>query len=299
MLWLATAFAGYLFSATAALLEKYLLADRIKSPAMLPFGFRFFGWQSVGWCRGAGVLFLYGLTALYTAVKQSEVSRIAPLAGTVMSFVVLGLSAFLGTSETEGTLIATEHILAFFLLIGGGLLITFDLPLRKDEHVPALTIFSGILMALSVFSLKQGFESGNFVSGMVWSRLGIFVAGISLLAIPMYRTHILSGCCDFSSFDRKAMGTGAWFLANKLCAGLGSFLFSYAVFLGPVALVQALSGIQYALLLVLAFLFSYRYPHIFEERLYFWDWFQKAVAIILIGLGIWFSAFAGATFLMV
>jgi hypothetical protein len=42
---------------------------------------------------------------------------------------------------------------------------------------------------------------------------------------------------------------------------------------------------------------SFRFPGIFGEKLYFWDWFQKAVAIIIIGWGLWLATVSGVSLL--
>ncbi|MGB4942556.1 MAG: hypothetical protein WBO92_00410, partial [Candidatus Moraniibacteriota bacterium] len=75
------------------------------------------------------------------------------------------------------------------------------------------------------------------------------------------------------------------------------FFLTYAAFLGPVTFIQALNGVQYAFVLVLAIPLAFRYPKVFEEKLYFWDWFQKGLAVILIALGMWLAVTQGADFL--
>lgn len=307
MSWVSVALAGYFLSAVSALLDKYLLSDsHIKGPAayaffvalfsffaivFIPFGFRFFGWQSTALFLVSGILFLYGLTAFYAAVKANEVSRIAPLVGTTISAVAM-IAAFVPGTFSEGGLDTTRGF-ALLLLIGGGLLIAFDLPLRKGERIPIYVIIAGVLIAFSILLLKQGYAQANFVSGLVWSRLGMFGAGLSLLLIPAFRHQILEKSSHFSTAPKSAVGTGAIFLINKTCAGIATFLLTYATFLGPVSFVQALSGMQYLFLLALAVPLSFRYPDIYGEKLFFWDWAQKVFAIFLIGLGLWLAAMSG------
>lgn len=312
MSWITVALFGYFFNAVAAIFDKYLLAERIKTPAVyaffvslfslfvLPFaffGFRFFNWQTTGIFLLSGVLFLYGLVAAYTAVKESEISRVSPLIVTVVSLVAISVGFFPGTfSETAFSLL---HILALVLLIGGGLLVSFDLPLRKHEHISLSVIVAGIAMGVSLLLLKYGYGQTNFVSGLIWSRIGIFLGGLSLLLVPLYRGQILGEMEKFSTTSRTALHTGALFVLNKVCAGAASFLIIYAAYLGPVSFVQAFSGMQNVFLLFLALPLSLRYPRVFGERMYFWDWFQKACAIIIIGLGLWLAATSGVKLLVV
>jgi uncharacterized membrane protein len=303
---MAVALAGYFFNAVMALLDKYILAGPIKAPAVyaffvsifslfalffIPFGFRFFGWQSTGIFLLSGMLFLYGLLIFYFAVKRWEVSRAAPLTGTAVSLTAMS-ALFLPNVFSEGSLTMT-HILALLLLIGGGLLISFDLPLKQGERVSGKVILAGVAIGVSLLLLKYGYAQANFVSGFVWSRIGMFAAGISLFAIPSFRRQILDSFSQFSITSKPLRHAGLVLVINKICGGAAGFLITYATFLGSVSFVQAISGMQYVFLLALVFPLSLRYPKIFGERLFFWDWFQKICAILLIGLGLWLFAMSG------
>jgi hypothetical protein len=195
-------------------------------------------------------------------------------------------------SFAEGSLTAM-HILAFLLLISGGWLVAFDLPLKRGEHISGTVIVAGIAIGLSFLLLKYGYVHANFISGFVWSRVGMFAAGLSLFVVPSWRSQILASLRQFSITSKPLRHTGSVFVINKICGGLAGFLISYAMFLGPVSFVQAFSGTQYVFLLVLAWPLAWRYPRVFGERLFFWDWFQKVSAIALIGLGLWLSAVSG------
>lgn len=298
--------------AVAAIFDKYLLADRIKSPAVYAFfvslfslfvfpaaffGLRFPGWYITGVLLLSGALFLYGLVALYTAVKGNEISRVSPLTGTVVSLVAISAGFFPSTfSETA---FSFTHFLALILLIGGGLLVSFDLPLRKRDHISSSVIIAGVAMGVSLLLLKYGYTQANFVSGLIWSRLGMFLGGVSLLLVPVYRNEIFNEMHHFSTASKTVVHTGSIFVLNKVCAGTATFLIIYATYLGPVSFVQALSGMQYVFLLLLALPLSFRYPKIFSEKLLFWDWFQKVVAIIIIGLGLFIFATSGIRLLFV
>lgn len=306
MLWMTAALAGYFLNAAAALLDKYVLAGPIKAPAVyaffvsifslfalffIPFGFRFFGWQSTGVFLLSGILFLYGLLIFYFAVKRWEISRAAPLTGTAVSLTVM-LALFLPNVFSEGSL-TMERILALLILIGGGLLISFDLPLRRGERVSGAVILAGVAIGVSLLLLKYGYAQANFVSGFVWSRIGMFAAGISLFAIPSFRKQILDSFSQFSISSKTFRHTGLIFAVNKICGGAAGILITYATFLGSVSFVQAISGMQYIFLLALVFPLSLRYPKIFGEKLFFWDWFQKICAILLIGFGLWIFSMSG------
>ncbi len=310
MAWIGVALLGYFFNAVTAVLDKYLLSGPIKAPAVyaffvalfslfalgfIPFGFQFVGWEITGVLLASGVIFLYGLVAFYVAVQAWNISRIAPLVGIVVSLVAFGALLLPGFSEAEFTVI---HIVALcFLIVGGGLL-AFDLPLKPHEYVPWQVLVAGVAMGVSLLLLKYGYEQADFVSGLVWSRLGIFLAGLSLLLIPTFRRQIFSSMRGGMTPGTQNIATGVIFVVNKTLAGIGSFLIVYATFLGPVSFVQALSGMQYLFLLFLTLPLCHFFPLVYCERLLFWDWAQRIGAIFLIGLGLWLSAMSGVTVLV-
>ncbi len=310
MAWALVALLGYFFTAVSAVFDKYLLSDRIPTPAVyaffvslfslfalgfIPFGFQFSDTRTTVTLLFSGMLFVYGLVAFYQAVKQHEISRVAPLVGTVVSLVAF-LAVFLpGMSGEES--IGPWYLLALVLLIVGGLLISFDLPLRRGEHVSWFIFFAGILMGISLLLLKEGYAHTNFQSGLVWSRLGMTVAGLSLLLVPLFRGQIFAQLRGFSHRSTRATSTGALFVLNKVTAGIATFLIAYAISRGSVSFIQALSGMQYVFLLLMMMPLSLRYPALFGERLLFWDWVQKGVAVGIIALGLWLATQSGVTLL--
>lgn len=310
MTWAFVALLGYFFNAVSAIFDKYLLSDRIPTPAVyaffvslfslfalgfIPFGFEFSNWRTTGILLGSGALFVYGLVAFYQAVKQHEVSRVAPLVGTIVS-VVAFLAVFVPGVTGEGH-VGSSYVGALVLLIIGGLLISFDLPLRRGEHISWFVVLAGLLMGLSFLMLKEGYAHTNFQSGMVWSRLGMTGAGISLLIIPVFRRQILAQLRGFAHRSSRATSTGSLFVLNKITAGIASLLIAYATFLGSVSFVQALSGMQYVFILLMMIPLSLHYPGIYGEKLHFWDWVQKGVAVIIIGCGLWLAAISGISLL--
>lgn len=309
--WLTFALAGYFFNAVTALFDKFLLAGRIKEPVvyaffvsvlslfavvLVPFGYQPIPWQTAVVFVISGVLFLYGLVAFYNAVKRSEISRVAPLVGITIS-VIAGVASF-GYGPAASLSFSPGHLFSLLLLLSGAFLIAFDLPLKKNDALMKSTLLAGALMALSLLFLKAGYRNDvDFVNGLLWSRLGFIVGGFSLFIIPEYRHAILSNTRGLSSSNRRDVTTGILFILNKVFGAAASFFLTYATFLGPVTFIQALNGVQYAFVLILAIPLAIRFPKVFEEKLYFWDWFQKGIAVILIGLGMWLAVTQGVDFL--
>jgi transporter family protein len=310
MTWISFAILGYFCNALSQLLDKVILTEKhIPKPAVYafyvslfslfslffaPFGFSIIPTYYLVVFLLSGVAFIVGLLFFYMAVKVGNVARIAPLVGLVTSLTVILGSAIFPT--TFGDIHFSRSVfLALGLLIVGGVLIAYDLPFRRGDRFPLSAILSGVLLGGSLLLLKYGYQEIDFINGLVWSRLGIVITGLSFLLIPLYRRQILVHHHPTKMKTRQNLMTLFLFVTNKSCAGIATFLILYATNLGSVAFVQALNGLQYVFLLLLAIPLSLRLPHIFGEHLGFWDWAQKGLALILIGLGFWFMGAGGVS----
>ncbi|HWQ60207.1 MAG TPA: hypothetical protein VN420_03595 [Candidatus Fimivivens sp.] len=307
MNWMTVAFAGYFFSAIASVVDKSLLSEkRIGAPALyaffvslmnlpflaiIPFGFVRFTPSAVAIGIVAGVLYLFGLLMMYYAIKQSEVSRAAPLVGaSAIAFLFL----FSVTSAlVAGKHISFLHVFAIALLAGGATLLSAGKRGVHDSRFVLSVLVAGAFQAGSLILLRQSYLASNFITGLIWSKFGIFLAGLSLFLVPSFRESILSGHGRFSKPEHKTAGTAGFFAFNQVFGGLGALLVSYAVSLGPATFVQGMGGVQFGLVFVFAMLLSARYPATFEERVSRRETIRKTVAIALLSLGIWLVALGG------
>lgn len=308
MSWILIALSGYFFNALAALFDKFLLSEgRIGSPVLyafytsivslfalvlLPFGFVFAIPKVMFLGFFSGFLFLLGLVAFYEAVKRSEVSRAAPLVGvSVVGFLFL-VSLLLGFSS--GQLFHMTDVLALGLLIAGSFALAKHGGSRRDPKFVRFVLVAGALMAASLIVLKETYSISNFSSGFVWSRLGMFLTGMSFLLFPLFREQIFSGSERHAKPTKRNFGTAAYFFLNKAFGGAGAFLIAYAVSLGPVTFIQGLNGTQFAFLFLLVIPLSFRYPHIFGERLDRVGILEKVFGIVLLALGVFLAASSGS-----
>ena len=302
MSWLFFAIAAYFLLALSYVLDKFLLADRIPKPAvyafyvallsaaslvLIPFGFY---WQGIYWTILSilsGVIFIYALLFYYEALKDNEVSRVAPLIGSIVPVATFLIAwAFLG--ET----LSAWNLGGFIFLVGGGFLISFDLPIKSRKVFRGFrcSLISGVLFALAYSLFKYVYGNSNFVSGFIWTRMGLFAGGLSLFAFPVFRKNIISSFRNLFEKRKKKQkrnaGTIALFILNKIFGGSSSILLNYAIFLGSVSLIQAMSSIQFVFILILVGIASIKYRRMFNEKLCFWDWAQKIGAVIIIAAGI-------------
>lgn len=310
MIWIGAALLGYFLLALSQILDKFLLTKgRIPEPAVYAFYvclfssfsflFSVFGLQllpasQLALYLGAGLLFTYSLLFFYYAVRDHNIDRIVPLQGlfviATVTFFSFLLPEFFGESIVNWQLGG-----AVLLFVIGGFLISYDLPLRKSDHLPVTVILSGFLMGLHFLLLKIGYQQTDFVNGLVWSRAGAFIGAFSLLLFPLYRSQLKKHQQDTRKHQgkKKNLSTLFLFVFNKTTAGIASLLLLYAISLGSNSLVQALNGMQFVFLLLLVIPFVKVYPKLFREKLSWSDWLQKIGALTLIVLGFYFLSVSG------
>jgi len=298
--WFSIAISGYFLMALVAILDKYLLHSRISKPAVyafyvsmfslfvlffIPFGFSFPGLAISLQAIVSGIFFIYSLVFLYKAVQKNEISRVAPLVGVIIPLISI-IYAFFFLGENLGSI----GMLAILLLIVGGFLISFDLPIYSLKLFNGFrySVLAGILQAISLGMLKGVFENTDFINGFIWNRIGFFLAGTSLLLFPLFRKQIKKSFDQKESTRKKVATTGIFFTANKIMAGMGSFLITLAISKGSVSAVNAVGSIQFVFVLGLVSIFSIWHHNIYQEKLKLNDWVQKFLAILLIAIGLWF-----------
>ena len=290
------------------ILDKLLLKKNIPNPSvyafymallslgvlfLLPFGVRWLDWNFFFVSIIFGIIFIWGLVFFYKAVKVNEISRIAPLVGTITQIFTF-LIAVLFFDKA----INWHNYFGLFLLIIGGFLVSFDLPLKYKKLTKGLadSIAGGFLLAVAysgfdyvydLYEINYG-ASGSFINGFFWTRIGLFLGGLSLLIIGKYRTEIKKTIFGKKKKHQQSrnLKTISLFLLNKIFGGTSSILSNNAIYLGGAVFVQAMSSAQFVFVLILAAIMAAKHPDIFEEKLYFWDWAQKIMAIGMIVAGV-------------
>lgn len=296
------ALGAYFLGALAVILDKFLLGSkRISSAPVYSFYIAIFGLFAlfflpfVGFSipnplqiflsLSSGAIFSFGILALYFAIQKSEASRVTPVVGAIVPIITYFLSTIFSKEQ-----LFSLQIFGVILLIFGGLLISFDLPLKisKKKFFAGFyySLLSGLLLALAYFLFKFVYEEQSFFNGFAWTRIGCFLSAMSYLLIPSWRKNIFSSFRGFKKPKKQEYQTGGLFIFNKVLGGMSSILLNGAISLGSVTLVNSLISSQYVFILAIAFFAQKKYPFIFQEKLLFWDWAQKIAAIALIGAGI-------------
>lgn len=298
MPWFLFAIAGYFLNAVVNVADKFLLGQRpvTKPPVytfyigilsifafiLAPFGLAWPGFFQFSIALVAGVLFLLFLLNLFQAVDINDASRVFTVVGGLMPILILVLS-FTFLDER----LSARQILAFFLLVLGGILI-----LVKKEKLGAgfigglkFVVLAILFGASSLVLTKYVFEQQGFVNGFVWTRLGIFLTALLFLIFPQLRQAI------WRAGHQAKGGLSLLLVANKAMAGVASFFINLAIARASVTLVNAIQGTQYAFLLILVVILSKKFPWILEERMSRGVILQKILAILLIGVGLTILAF--------
>lgn len=302
MNWILVTILAYFLTAINSVIDKYLLNKSIPEPvtyafyvgifsiftlALTPFGFHWPGlWQFIAAIL-TGTVFLLALIALYTALKADEASRIFAFVGGLSPVLIIIFSAIL----FDKALLRHEYYALIFLIIGS-ILISFRkskecgiFELRKHQCVQSMemALFAAVFFSLYFVFAKYIFENQEFLSGFVWTRIGVFAAAILLLVIPDNRKII------FNTTKKITSGAGGLFVFNKAMAGTATLAINYAIKQAPsssAAIVNALEGIKYIFILILTFFLSKKMPHIIEEQISISALAQKIFAISFIFIGI-------------
>ncbi len=294
-LYIIIAIAAYALFAANGVVDKFLLTKAVKHPVayafyigitspftllLAPFGLQLLGPYDILIAIAGGASFVLALYYNYVATQQTSISRILPIeGGLVPLFTLLFAYGFLDERLTA------MQVLAFFFLVSGAVLIS----LKKDRtgwHPKALgnAVIAAVLFAISLTITKYIFDQSNFVSGLIWTRLGFFLASLCFL-IPARNRKII-----FNAPKQASKSNIILYYIARITGGVGGLMQNYAIALGSVTIVNAMQGTQYALLLVGTIILSRRFPQILKEQINRKILVQKFAAIILISTGLLFLA---------
>lgn len=297
--WFLIAIAVYVLHTANVVIDKFLLEKRIDRASiyaflsgvlsiftliLLPFA----SWAlpsliALGFSLFAGVAFVGALYFYSYAIQHDDASRVAPLIGGITPFFVIWFSWMLWGEKLTG------NDLVGFLLLAGGMLVLALSGFLKNSYTAkefGATIFSALFFAVSYFFAKATFNEIPFIDGVILIRLGAFFASLLFCASPAVRNFFRSG-------QKQILfgSTGVLLLGNKILGSVALLLLNYAIALSPhIGIVNALQGIEFVLIFFAATVLSRWHPAILEEKLTVPVLALKAIAILLVGAGVFFIA---------
>ncbi|MBF8280419.1 MAG: hypothetical protein HW383_192 [Candidatus Magasanikbacteria bacterium] len=297
MPWLLATVLGHIFTASAIIFDKFFVSKIFRRPAtfavvigafsifavvLIPFGVGYPGFFRLLVNIASGAAFTLALVFLYSSLKHGEATRVAPFMGGLIPIFTF-LFAYLALSEK----LAAHEMLAFVFLIVGGALVALNRGGQFEKtHIQGFFYgaVAAVLFAFSAVMAKYAYIREPFIEAFFWQRIG------GALVVPFLLSD--AGVRHESrEFLHQLFGrTGAYLLLGKLTGATGFVLLQYAIKTGSVTLVQALAGLQYVFLFVLATFATIFFPKILKEHLNGMRIAQKILAIILVGLGLFLLA---------
>jgi len=303
-MWLILSVIGYTLLALAAIIDKYLLSSAKVQPALytfystifvlpllvlLPLGVKFLN-TPFDWLIAiiSGVSFALALWAMFLGFEKSEISHVGPLVGAVTPLFVF-LFGHLFLSE----IFTNRQLVAFGFLIFGSLLVSFEKSKKHSGwHFGMIWgILAGILYAVSHVSAKYIYGNYDFFSGFVWTRVTTGLVGLLLLVHPvvfrsLFKNTILDKIKNKLPSVRTKKDNIILVIINKILSSAGVVVIQYAIAIGSVSLVNALNGLEYAILIILVLLLSKFWPKKFKEDYTTWELVLEFSAVATISVGL-------------
>ncbi|PIR75646.1 MAG: hypothetical protein CO030_03400 [Candidatus Magasanikbacteria bacterium CG_4_9_14_0_2_um_filter_42_11] len=303
MLWILLALGGYVALAIVFVLDKMILTKTLDNPVVytfystifmfaallaFPFGVELLHGIDWLWAIVSGLGFGFGLWAMFVAVKKGEASHINPFIGAIITIVIFVLASFfLGES------LRMIEMGGIVVLAGATLLLAFF----NEKGFVSLDssflwgIIAAVLFAISHVSAKYLYELYPFFTGFVWTRATTGIVGLVCLFFPSVRQTFHRTRHDSVALS-KAKDAGfhgvrgvMLVVSDKVLGVVGVVLIQLAIAIGSVTLVNALVGIQYALMFVIIFLLTKFAPRILKETFSRREIAVQTVAMIFVILG--------------
>jgi len=312
MSWVLVAISAYLLLAVANLLDKFLVDNVLKNSQAYAFIACILGlivfvvapWYLV-WPGGllfaynlvSGAVFAVALWLLYEALRRGEASRILVFIGGItpvfsIIFSILFFKEQFSINQWLGivALLIGVFLIAFLPLSRSYLARVFHrLRLRPETKARGgllIALFSALAYSLYFIATKYAYSSQPFGSAFIWTRLGAGLFVLSFLISRKNRQAILGNFKRSNPNKNKVL-----VISNQALGSVGFILQNYAVFLGSVALVNALQGVQYAFLLIISAVLAILSPRLLKETFSWRMVLQKSAAVLAIGLGLYFITF--------
>ncbi|MFA5131651.1 MAG: DMT family transporter [Patescibacteria group bacterium] len=308
MSWILVALLAYFFLACANLFDKFLVDNVVSSSQAYAFIACLMGasvvvaapwllqWPGFYWLildLLSGAVFAVALWLLYEALRRGEASQTLVFVGALtpifsIIFSMVFFKEHFSTLEWFGfaTLISGSLIIAL-LPKDKNLFARLMLKLRITQNIKSgsllIALFAALAYSVYFIASKYTYSAQPFASAFIWNRLGAAIFVLLFLIRKRDREKI------FGAFQKpKHNKHKVLVFFNQIMGSLGFVLQNYAIFLGSVALVNAFQGVQYAFIIILSSILAVLSPKLLKEKFSWRSFLQKAAAVGVIGLGIYF-----------
>ncbi len=304
MNWIVAVIVGHSLNAVSFVLDKVLLTKSISNPfaftfyigvlgllslVLIPFGFDVPTTASILLNLVAGAAFTGALLFFFLALKGLEASRISTFIGGAVPVLTLVFELIF-----LDTIFSSVQLWAFAILVLGTIVITIDLDHKeqKGEKQGAKAWVYGFISAL-LFAIAFGmtaiaFETQEFFSAFIWMRMGSFLFPLTFLFFKGPRAAIVDST---KIFKEKA---GILYLVAQGVGAAGFIFINYAISIASVSIVNAMQGVQYAILLIMVVIGTVKYPQLLKENIGKKSIGIKILAVVIIGAGLALIALYGS-----
>jgi uncharacterized membrane protein len=225
----------------------------------------------------SGALYMGAMLFYLRALQSEDASGIAPL------FQMTPVFSFVLAYAVLGERLTALQMLSGLLILGGAVVVSIGSSASgaalKRRSLWLMVLCTGAL-ALSAVIFKLFAVRDEFWRTTFWSFAGQVLFGAAILAVPSYRKQFIS---------LLAKSTGAVMAinaANELINLGGGLGVRYATVLGPLTIVQAISGTSTLFVFAIGVLLALIAPSLGHEDLSRSNLIRKGIAAALVAAGV-------------
>jgi drug/metabolite transporter (DMT)-like permease len=222
----------------------------------------------------AGALELVSSYFYYAALAAGEASQALAIMGG-FSPLATALIALPLLKQPFGE----SSLTGFALMVTGGFVMFFSEKTDVKSMLPLVLLASGFFGLTNVLQ-KMVFDATDFVTGFVLFTVGTFLCTLLLLARKTWREQI------FESSEKSSPKSRFWYFVNRFISGVGSFLVFFAISRASPAIVDAISGVRYAIIFIGAYVITKWKPSWLSEQFSGWTLTGKIIATLLVVAGL-------------
>jgi len=314
-MWILIALLGHASNGVAFIIDKILISNAFKRPATYAglvgilsiLALVLAPWVSE-WPHGrtltltlvSGITFTTALWAFFAALARGEASRVVPVISAFIPMLTLaGTTAFLHERLTGA------ELMGFLLLVTATIILSSGKAKeRLTKEALLLSGISAILFATMSVTIKAIYEDVGFLSGFVSTRIVAAVTALIIVVIiddkagqeimtifglskkSRNRNSGSKTPKNNAGIKIKPKTAAALALLGQTMGGLGFVGVQYAISIGSAAIVNALQVMQFALLVLIAFLFKSKAKILLGETLNRSVVLKKVLALIIMAFGL-------------
>jgi len=303
MTWILIAIVGQIANGFAFVIDKILLKHAFKRSAtyagmvgllsavslvLIPWVKAWPGGGDLLLAILCGITFMAALWTFFAALSRGEASRVVPIISALIPIMTLvGTFAFLGERLSSKQLIGFGLLIVSTILLSGG-----KAQSRLTKATIGLCVLSALLFAVSSVSGKAVYDSAGFLGGFVTTRIVAAITALlmALLIDPLSGAEMLSivkgGKKKKKGETISGSSAAKLALIGQTLGGIGFITLQYAISLGSASIVNALQVMQFALLVVVAFILKNKAQTLLGETLNRSVIFLKAIALVVMAVGL-------------